>query len=85
MKTIEINKGGFGVVSLFNPELTNNNELVEQSNLKGKYLEELGIALEKGKVYILKTPLYNYPKAYRNYKIKVYNITDELYECEFVN
>lgn len=85
MKTIEINRGGFGLASLFNPDKTTNDVLVGQDDLKGVFLEEIGIVLKKGKIYKYKSPLRNNIKGYKIHKIRVYNITDKLYECEFVD
>ena len=61
-----------------------NEVLVEKNGMDGFFLEELGISLEVGKVYTLKTPCREFPNACKIYKIKVHNITDKLYECEFL-
>jgi|ETNmetMinimDraft_13_1059891.scaffolds.fasta_scaffold03129_6 hypothetical protein len=83
MKTLEINKGGFGIVSLFNNESTKN-ELIEQSDLGGYYLNELGIDYTIGDEIKLKTPVKRLKGAYTICNIRVYNVTKDLYECELI-
>lgn len=87
MKKIEINKGGFGLASFFEKESTKN-VLVEQriqkyhNNLNS--LDELGIEFKQGDEFYIKSPAKIGMGAYEIYKVKVYNITDEKYECEFM-
>ena len=83
MRTIEINKGGFGVASLF-ADYSTKGSLIKKSNLQGKYLDELGIKYNIGDTITLKTPLKRIQGHKLSY-IRVYNITDSLYECEFID
>mgnify|MGYP003151021185 CR=1 FL=1 len=83
MKTIEINKNGFGLASLFNEKSTKE-VLIEQSDLDGKYLEELGIVFEIGDQVKIKTPSNFFKNTYTIYTINIYSITDEKYEGEFI-
>ena len=84
MKTIEINKGGFGIASLFGAESTKN-VLIEQSNLDGLYLEELGIDYKIGDTFEIRTPLRVPFNGHRMKYCKVHNTTKELIECEFIS
>jgi len=86
MKTIEINKGGFGIASLFDETLSTKDILVEDSNkFDGSYLDELGIEYKIGDTFTLKTPLHSNVVGYKYYFCKVYNVSDSLVECEFIS
>jgi hypothetical protein len=81
MKTIEINKDGFGIASLFTSDSTKET-LIEARGMTGDFLEDLNLNFNVGDVITIKTPCRNI-NAFTVCKVRVYNITDSLYECEF--
>ena len=85
-KEIRIEKGGFGIASLFSEKSTNK-LLIQQPDLEGKYLGELGIELNVGDEFTLqyKVGKGSSFKATRNMKVKVSEIKDDAYICEIVN
>lgn len=83
MKTIEINKNGFGLASLFTKDSTKST-LIEHLGLKGLYLDELGIEFKTGDEFVLKVPNRKYAGSFFVYKLRVWNITEKNYECEFM-
>ena len=79
--TIEINKGGFGIASLFTKDSTKE-VLTEQTGMNGDFLEELGIKFKVGDEISLRTPAKF--SGFYIHKIKVYSIVGEVYNCEFI-
>jgi hypothetical protein len=84
MKTIEINKGSFGIASLFSEESTKE-VIIEQSDMNGNYLEELSITFNIGDIFTLKSPSQKIANVYVLHKIRVHNISEDIYECEFID
>ena len=83
MKTIEINKGGFGIASLFS-KTSSKHKLYEAQGMNGDYLEELGIESKAGDCIKICTPL----RSGNGHSIsfcRVYNVTDTIYEAEFIS
>lgn len=84
MKTIEINKGGFGLASLFAGHSTKES-LHQQSDMDGKYLDELGITYSVGDTFVLKEPLSPPSVGHKLHYLKVHAVSEDKYECEFVS
>lgn len=83
MKTLLIDKNGFGICSLFSEDSTQN-ELIEQSDMSGKYLDELNISFSKGDTLTVKTPSNRFANTYSLLYIRVYDIEGDVYKCEFI-
>lgn len=82
---IEVDRGGFGLASLFRKESTKD-ELTTQPGMAGLYLDELGIAYEVGDEITIRFTVRGYSRVYRPSKVKVYQVdkTKEIYHCEFL-
>lgn len=83
IKSIEVDKGGFGRFSLF-VEGSTKDELVQDNSLSGKFLEELGITYEVGDIIKVKMPSKNIAGCYSISDIKIYEVTEDLYKGEFL-
>jgi hypothetical protein len=86
VKEIRIEKGGFGIASLFSEKSTKK-LLIQQPDLDGKYLEELGIDFEVGDEFTLQVKIGKGSsfKVTKNINVKVIDIRDEAYICGIVN
>ena len=82
MKTILIDRNGYGIASLFSIE-SNSTTLIESKGMDGYFLDELNIKFNVGDKLKLKTPL-NGANGFKTYNIEVYAITDKEYLCKFI-
>ena len=83
MKTIIVDKGGYGSFSLFSEE-SNSKELIQDTRLEGKYLDEIGLSFNVDDILLIKTPSKRFKNTFTLSKVRIYEITNELYRGEFI-
>lgn len=87
MRTIQIDKKGFGLASTFEKESTKS-VLIEHKGLNGEFLSELGIKYAIGDTITIKEAFIDVEfntTGFKIHYIRIYKITGELYHAEFIN
>jgi hypothetical protein len=85
MRSIQVDKGGFGYFGLFNPKKSTKNTLVEANGMDGVFLDETKLRFQKGDTTTIRTPFkMDGLKGHTFSYVRIYEVTDNLYKAEFI-
>lgn len=86
MRSIEVDKGGFGLFSFFTKESTKEVLIEQRSSSLNQlnFLTELGLSFKVGEEITIHSPLRHNEKGHFVYRVRIYEVTSEKYKGEFI-